>query len=153
MQSELNSLSTISRKLGHCPRCIRKAFIASLAAWAVCALTASSALPQTAQILIALIASGLSALWLAHLTAFVLRSSWFSRDRQIDGAERRQALVLMTRAIGVGVLASVPAVLLPESAAAFCGQCTQNSDCGKGWSCKNTAPVNSGEVCNECVKD
>lgn len=153
MQSELKSLSTIFRKLGHCQRCIQKSFLASLAAWAVYGLTASAGLPHAAQTLIAVIATGLSALWLAHLAAFVLRSSWFSRDRQIDGTERRQALVLAARGIGVGVLASVPAVLLPESAAAFCGQCTKNADCGKGWSCKNTAPVNSGEVCNECVKD
>lgn len=153
MQSKFRSPSIATRKLGKCQRCIRQSFLASLAAWTVYALTASATLPQAVQILIAVTTIGLSALWLAHLTAFVLQSSWFSRDRQIDGAARRQALVLAARAIGVGVLASVPAVLLPESAAAFCGQCTKNADCGKGWSCKNTAPVNSGEVCNECVKD
>jgi hypothetical protein len=153
MQSELGSLSTFFKKLGQCQRCIQKSFLASVAAWAVYALTASAALPHAAQIPIAVIATGLTALWLAHLTAFVLRSCWFSRDRQIDVAERRQALSLMARAAGVAVLSSVPAVLLPESAAAFCGQCTKNADCGYGWSCKNTAPVNSGKVCNECVED
>lgn len=153
MHSEINSLPALFKQLGRCNRCIRKAFLTSLGAWAAYALGLSAGLPDSLQAVTGIAAIGLSALWLAHLTAHTLRTGLRPSQGSSDFTGRRETLGLMARALGIGVLASVPLALLPEKALAFCGQCTKDADCGVGFSCKNTAPVNSGTVCNECVKD
>lgn len=141
------------RNLGHCDRCMKKALVSSICAWGVFALAASVGGDPVISLAAALIASVLSLLWLAHLTGYAFRATRSLKVPPVDPSGRRRTLGLMARAAGIGVLASVPVTLLPTAAAAFCGQCTKNADCGYGFSCKNTAPVNSGEVCNECVED
>ena len=104
------------------------------------------------QTLIGLSALGLTALWMAHVAAYAARAR---DERQVELAGRRRALGFLARAASAGVAASVPVLLWPSEGFAFCGQCTKNSDCGSansGWVCRNTAAVNSGKVCNECVK-
>jgi len=152
-QTSPNQSSFLLRKLGHCDRCMKKALISALCAWGVFALASSAGSDPAISLTTALIAAGLSFLWLAHMTGYAFRATRSLKATPIDPAGRRRTLGLMARAAGIGVLASVPVMLLPSAAAAFCGQCTKNADCGVGWSCKNTAPVNSGTVCNECVKD
>jgi hypothetical protein len=121
--------------------------------------------------LIGLAAVGLIALWVLHVVVYAARivaearsgdeqpqapamtSAALSRmERGIDHVGRRRALGALVRAAGAGVVVSVPVLLWPSDSSAFCGQCTRNRDCGVGWVCRNTAPVNSGKVCNECVK-
>lgn len=141
------------RNLGHCDRCMKKALISSICAWSVFALVSSTGGYPVLALAAALIAGGVSLLWLAHLTGYALRATRSLKAVPVDPFGRRRTLGLMVRAAGIGMLASVPVALLPTAAAAFCGQCTKNADCGYGFSCKNTAPVNSGKVCNECVED
>ncbi|WP_346908351.1 DUF3624 family protein [uncultured Roseibium sp.] len=145
--------SFIIRNFGHCDRCMKKALISSLCAWGGFALVASTGGYQSLALAAALIAGGLSLLWLVHLVGYALRATGSLKAAPVDPLTRRKTLGLMAKAAGIGVLASVPVTLLPTAAAAFCGQCTKNADCGYGFKCKNTAPVNSGEVCNECVED
>ncbi|WP_346896753.1 DUF3624 family protein [uncultured Roseibium sp.] len=145
--------SLILRNLGHCDRCMKKALISSICAWGVFALVSSIGGYPTPAMAVAVIAFVLSLLWLAHLTGYALRATRSIKMAPVDPSGRRRTLGLMVRAAGIGMLASVPVTLLPTAAAAFCGQCTKNADCGYGFSCKNTAPVNSGKVCNECVED
>jgi hypothetical protein len=152
-QTSPNQSSFILRKFGHCDRCMKKALISSLCAWGVFALTISADGYAALSLTAALIAAGLNLLWLAHVIGYVFRVTRPPKATSIDLSGRRRTLGLMAKAAGIGILASVPVALLPSAAAAFCGQCTKDADCGVGWSCKNTAPVNSGTVCNECVKD
>lgn len=152
-QTSPNQSSFILRNLGHCDRCMKKALISALCAWGVFALASLAGGDPAISMTAASIAAGLSFLWLAHLTGYAFRATRSLKATSIDRSGRRRTLGLMAKAAGIGVLASVPVLLLPTAAAAFCGQCTKNADCGYGFKCKNTAPVNSGKVCNECVED
>ena len=153
LQTSPNQSSFILRKFGHCNRCMKKALISALCAWGVFALSLSVGGDPAIALTAASIAAGLSFLWLTHLIGYSFRATRSLKAVPVDPSARRRTLGLMVRAAGIGVLASVPVTLLPTAAAAFCGQCTKNADCGYGFSCKNTAPVNSGTVCNECVQD
>jgi hypothetical protein len=138
---------------------MRQSLMAALAAWAAFAVAWPLTGGGLAPALAGLAALALSALWLTHVGAFAARE--VSAARQDDAAVpaergeavgRRRALGLMLRAAGAGAVASIPVVLWSSESHAFCGQCTKNADCGVGYVCRNTAPVNSGKVCNECVK-
>ncbi|MHA1164899.1 MAG: hypothetical protein ACTSP0_04865 [Alphaproteobacteria bacterium] len=136
-------------KFGHCGTCMRQSMAAALAVWSVFGIGLLMWPNSLLQTLIGLSALGLTALWMLHVAAYATRAR---EERQVDLVERRRALGILLRAAGAGVAASVPVLLWPTEGFAFCGQCTKNADCGKGWTCKNTAPVNSGKICNECVK-
>lgn len=143
------SLAFLTANVGRCATCMRQSLTAALAAWALFGVCL--AIWPEAQTLTGLAALGLSALWLAHIAVYAARA----RKRPVELAGRRHALGFLARAAGAGVAASVPVLLWPSQGFAFCGQCTKNSDCGSansGWVCRNTAAVNSGKVCNECVK-
>lgn len=157
-------------RIGRCTRCMRQSLVATLTMWAIFAV-AMMAWPG---VLVAYVfgatAVALTGLWALHIAVYAARAMAEVRiggrifsaspsiadnvdiDIDVDVAGRRQALATLFRLAGAGVAASVPVLFLPSDASAFCGQCTKNADCGVGWVCRNTAPVNSGRVCNECVR-
>lgn len=153
-------------KIGRCTTCMRRSLVASLAAWGIFGSGLLMWRGDLAQNLTGLLALGLTTLWLAHVVAYAIRTTYRSAGEQasntgtalaqtklgIDHINRRRAFGIMLRAAGIGAAVSIPTVLWPSTSFAFCGQCTRNEQCGVGWVCRNTAPVNSGKVCNECVK-
>ncbi len=143
-------------KLGHCTTCMRHSLAAGMGAWAVYGIGLVIWPGSLAHSLSGILAIALTCLWMAHIAAYAAKPTAKGSDQgnmPIENIDRRGTLGLMLRAVGIGVVASVPALLWPSAALAFCGQCTRSIDCGSGWSCKNTAAVNSGKVCNECIKD
>ena len=161
-------------KIGRCAMCMRRSLAAALAMWGLFGIGLLMWPDTFVQDLIGVLSIGLSALWLLHVGTYTARGVMTAGSRNapqqvretssngslpaepgvghVDGhVDRRHTFQVLLRAAGVGVVASIP-LLWPSIALAFCGQCTRNDQCGVGWVCKNTAPVNSGKVCNECVK-
>ena len=158
-------------KVGRCGTCMRQSLASAVTAWGVFGVGLLMWPSNPLQHLIGFLALGLTALWMLHVAIYAIRgvTEAGSRNAQplgrglanaalvptrqaVDNVGRRHALRDLLRTAGVGVVVSVPALLWPSVGFAFCGQCTVNRDCGVGFVCKNTAPVNSGKVCNECVK-
>ena len=167
--------AALGSKLGRCAVCMRQSLALATASWVAVALCSvvwpGSLLPTV----VSLLALGLTALWTLHITVYAARAVFRAhadrpephlpgavaaaghpaatgQDARLTG--RREALGVFARAVGIGLLASTPVILWSTRASAFCGQCTIDDDCGgsaNGWCCKNTAPVNAGYVCNECV--
>lgn len=167
MHDQISKLHALfDSKIGRCATCMRQSLVAALAAWGIFALGLLMWWDHLVQDLIGLSALGLTALWLLHVATYALRATALSTDEGAsnigavstqtkpgtDHISRRRAFGVLLRAARVGAAVSVPAVLWPSTSFAFCGQCTRNEQCGVGWVCRNTAPVNSGTVCNECVK-
>jgi len=147
---------------------MRQSLAATLALWGVFGVGSLMWPDSLAQDLLGLSTFGLTILWILHVATYAARAvaEMRSGDEQpqrpgmispalartelgVNHVGRRRALGVLLRAAGVGVVVSVPVLLWPSDSFAFCGQCTQNADCGVGFECKNTAPVNSGKVCNE----
>lgn len=151
------SRAFFATKVGRCATCMRQSLIAALAAWALFGVGLLMGPDALVQGLTGLAAFGLTALWLSHVAAYAARAVAETRrgsgkELTLDNISRRRAFGLIMRAAGAGVVVSAPVLLWPSDSFAFCGQCTQNRDCGTGFVCRNTAPVNSGKVCNECVR-
>lgn len=136
-----------SRNYGRCGACMRAACAAALAAITVAAGFAALGLPTPVQAVAAGLAVLLAGNWLAHVAAFTARTAPVAHD-----AGRRRVLASGMRLALIGLVISVPVAAWSSKALAFCGQCTKNEDCGDGFVCRNTAAVNSGEVCNECTR-
>lgn len=151
-------------KFGHCTTCMRQSLAATLMIWAVFSIGTMVWPGTVVDYVVGSAAVALTAWWLMHIAVYAARAVIQARTgnrivdssartpHSVDDTGRRQALRTLLQAAGAGVAASIPILLLPSVAFAFCGQCTKNADCGVGWVCRNTAPVNSGKVCNECVK-
>lgn len=155
-----NFETNFAAKIGRCTFCMRQSLLAAASACGVFAVTLWINADGVTQSLTGLAALGLTGLWIAHVATYAARAVAEAPRREpvarTQGGDapigRRRAIGLMLRAAGAGAAASVPLVLWPSASFAFCGQCTRNSDCGVGFVCRNTAPVNSGKVCNECVR-
>lgn len=110
-------------KLGYCPICTRKAFLAAAVAWlASIGIAATSSAPR----ICTLIFSGaffLTVLWIAHITAFTVRK--FEKtaisNPQITSTERRRAMSLFVRTFTIATVSS----LVPKLAMA----CDPNEEC------------------------
>jgi len=163
MHSNLTKyLNYLSSNLGHCTTCMRQSLGSAIIAAGIYGAGFLIWPNSMVHTLTGLMAVALTFLWLAHIGAYAIRAQTRKgRSKativKLDNSpvDRRGALGLMLRAASVGVAVSVPTLLWPSNALAFCGQCTVNRDCGSensGWECKNTAAVNSGKVCNECVE-
>jgi len=137
-------------RIGKCAHCMRAAAGIALAASALAATAALINAPQYATVILMLVAVTLTLNWLTNIVAFTYRNRQKPDPIVIS---RRAALAWTVKAAMIGFAASIPVATLSTKALAFCGQCTQNADCGVGFSCKNTAAVNEGKVCNECVAD
>jgi len=158
MRDGISSLRAyFAAKVGRCASCMRQSMPAALLAWGVFAAALAVGTDGPTQALIFPVALALSGLWLLHVAIYARRAvsspaEPAPAERGVAQMGRRQAMASLLRAAGAGALASVPLVVWPSESFAFCGQCSKNSDCGVGYVCRNTAPVNSGKVCNECVK-
>jgi hypothetical protein len=139
------TLAYLGGKIGRCSTCMRQSLTAALIAWGTLGLALLAGAGGLVAGVLGLAALGLSALWLAHIAAFATRE-----QARADTQGRREALGFLARAAAIGAAVSIPVATWSSAALAFCGQCTQNSDCGPCCKCVNTAPVNSGKVCNEC---
>lgn len=115
-------------KLGSCPYCIRKAFQAAAGVWALAllffALNWSSLLPM-----VAIIALGLTALWLAHLVTYACKivvgrkhseTAADISNAQMITSSRRDLFPLFARALGAAVFTSA---MTPSAFAAGWGAC------------------------------
>ena len=142
----------LKHNLGHCPACMRQALMMAVMAWVMLAFASYWGLEGFPLGLIGFASVALTALWLLHVVAFAAREiAPVDSEAGIDLIGRRSFLGFMLKAGGAGVMASVPVVLWPSAALAFCGQCSKNSDCGVGWKCSNTAGPNQ-PICMECVQ-
>lgn len=165
----------LSTNIGRCTTCMRQSMAVAVVASASFAVVAVAWPDGWLSSLVGLLAIGSTALWVLHVAVFAARAA--KRPAQEGGQtasdgvgrqsvrtsgwngpgpgmDRRNAVGVLLRAAGVGAIASLP-LAWSSRALAFCGQCTKDDDCGGsqyGWCCKNTAPVNAGYVCNECVK-
>ena len=157
-------------KIGRCERCMRQSLAAALLAWGLFGIGQLVWPASFIEDLISIAAACLTSLWLLHVATYAARAvkrlrpegtkrpnhsdlGAVSASAALDEAiDRRTAFATVARTAGFGVLASIPIALWPTASFAFCGQCTKNADCGVGWVCRNTAPVNSGKVCNECMR-
>lgn len=145
--------TVFSTKFGGCQMCMRQSFTAALAAWGGLGIGQLFWPNNMLLGIVGLLAFGLTILWTLHLAAYSLKTGFSPAKSDAVQFDRRHTLGLMLRAVGIGIAVSTPAILWPSKALAFCGQCTVNKDCGVGWSCKNTAAIGSGKVCNECVQN
>jgi len=165
------SRTFFTAKVGRCGTCMRQSLAAALAVWGSLGIGLLMWPAGLVQDLIGLSAFGLTALWVLHVAVYAVRAGAEARgdDEQrsgpsmtstalaqaevgVDHVGRRRVFGVLLRAAGVGVVVSVPVLIWPSASFAFCGQCTKDENCGVGFVCRNTAPVNSGKVCNECVQ-
>jgi hypothetical protein len=142
-------------KIGRCGACMRQSFAVAALAWVAVAAAQWFQSLEAASRTALIVAMALSLLWLLHGVTYMVRA--LRRDRHsVDAPEltnsstRRHALTVLGRSAAAAFIVSTPLVLWSPRAQAFCGQCTVQSDCGT-CRCVNTAPVNSGKICNECV--
>lgn len=154
--------SVVTARFGRCTKCMRQSFSLAALVWVIAGALSNH---HPLRYLAMGVASALTALWAAHLLKFSVTTaarkavnvggSTGASDLSCSDPARRRTAGLLFRATGVAMLASVPILIWPSRSYAFCGQCSKDDDCGgrsNGWCCKNTAPVNSGSICNECVK-
>lgn len=159
------SLMGFIARIGSCATCMRQSLQTAIVAWFLFALAAFYYPGTPFQSAMQVTASALSLLWLLHLAAYAARALNRSRtgDKQVTitiGSKalqnelgRRRALAILLRAAAIGAVVSLPLVLRPTAALAFCGQCSKNSDCGVSpCRCVNTAGPGL-PVCNECKCD
>lgn len=142
-------------RFGHCSTCMRQSLAASMMAWVILGTSFLTWPHGIVQSLIGFGAVSLTVLWLMHIVTYAVRVAPDSRHQSAGATDeigRRTALGHFLRAAGAAVAVSVPVLLWPSKSFAFCGQCTKDADCGVGFRCRNTAPVNSGKICNECVR-
>lgn len=84
MKSVMDRTATaLNASLGQCPRCMRQSFLFALGAWGAAIILNVAQAGFGLASLSLMIASGLTVLWLCHVTAFALRSA-----RHAHGAMR-----------------------------------------------------------------
>lgn len=154
------SLTHFVRKIGRCATCMRQSLQAAIAAWILFALAFTYSPGTSLAFALQLVASALTVLWFVHVATYAGRA--LSKSHSIkqpvaetgvatageNELERRGAIRILLQAATVGAIASLPVVLTPGTAFAFCGQCSKQSDCGT-CRCVNTAGPGQ-PVCNEC---
>jgi hypothetical protein len=128
--------------LGRCSKCMRQSFLAALgAAGLALALPLITAAP--AVLLASTVAAlGAAALWLAHLTAFALRSAAITREHQ---PKRRYALAFVR---DLFVIAAATAVPFNAAFAQVPCRCPSNAPkCCYNYDGKNYVCAPSNAVC------
>jgi hypothetical protein len=139
---------------------MRQAAVFTAVAWFIVVAFEWLLLPRSFQNVLHAIAVGLTLLWLLHVVVYAVRfarnsscstpDDGFESHPTTHAADRRDYLLAFAKGAAAAVTVSAPVMLWSSTAFAFCGQCTKAADCGT-CRCVNTAPVNSGRVCNECV--
>jgi hypothetical protein len=140
----------VDRTLGRCPRCMRKSFLAALAAWAMVFVADAMRVPSAAGMALTLVSLGLSALWLAHVAAFAGRATAAAMSKGSSGAtmptssplrSRREVAIEFARTTAFVALATA----LSTKVALACVQppksCSANSDCTCSQCCGDLAGI------------
>ena len=88
----------LDRTIGRCPKCMRKAFLAALGAWALVFTVTAFSFASWLFSPMAVVALSLTALWLAHIGAFALRTTMAARRATLDlsASKPSQAVVPAT---------------------------------------------------------
>jgi hypothetical protein len=136
---------------------MRQSLQAAVIAWIAFAIATTYAPGTSTDATLQIAALGLTALWALHVATFAGRALNKTRvGSRADAADmpealgRRGAIGVLLRGAAAGAAFSLPLILKPTTAAAFCGQCSKNSDCGVSpCRCTNTAGPGL-PVCNEC---
>lgn len=109
----IQALTLLVSKLGRCPHCMRSSFIVAGAAWTVCLVATAAISRLEISLSIAVVALGLTVLWIAHLFAFVLRTTEPQRThgRRADAASgaafpRRVFIAELAKSMGLVALAT-----------------------------------------------
>jgi hypothetical protein len=129
---------------------MKQSLLAAIAAWILFALAFTYYPGTSLAFALQLLASASTILWLVHVATYSGRA--LGKSHSIEGQdagagvanagqnklERRGAIRILLQAAAVGAIASLPLVLRPSTAFAFCGQCSKSSECGT-CRCVNTA--------------
>ncbi len=155
-------LARFVSKIGSCAKCMRQSLEAAIVAWILFAFTVIYYPGTSLQFVIEMMAAAVSLLWLLHLATYAgraLNKSHVMGEQAVgtvdanalpNELERRRVIGVLLRAAAIGAAISLPMILRPTAALAFCGQCSKNSDCGVSpCRCVNTAGPGL-PVCNEC---
>ena len=100
-----STLALLDRRLGRCPRCMRMAFHAAFAGWGLVPISFLLNAGQLTRVA-ALLAVGLTALWIAHLVAFASRRETVGAHETADLPTRRAAIMGFSRAFALILLAT-----------------------------------------------
>jgi hypothetical protein len=138
------SVRSLIANLGHCPKCMRQAFLAALTAWALAiAIKVSSGRDLTAIVTMA-VALGLTGLWMTHLGVYAARvaaaGKYLNKEtNKSPAAPSRRELVgqigHVALAVGAGAF-----IALRASTALGAGNC----DCSKCSSSQACCPTANG---------
>jgi hypothetical protein len=126
--------------LGHCTVCMRKSFTVAAAAWALFVVAVLAA-PEWIALLLAIAATLLSALWLAHLLVFSWKASAsagtaMQRDKPSPVISRRELLPGFVRAFAFAVgSTALPAVFFAAQAQTPCDSCSRYKGTGTCYTC------------------
>jgi hypothetical protein len=116
-------------QLGRCPFCMRKAFIAMVAAWGLTALLVNLAAPPGALATFGFAAVVLTLLWVSHLVAFASRISARPTMGDVRGlTSRRAALPLFVKVLAAAALASA-APRIAMACTSMGDVCNSKSEC------------------------
>ena len=112
MKTSINAfLKFIWSNLGYCPRCMRKSFTFAMASILI-AVAGSFCLPRSAIVPISLCAIALTALWLAHITAYSLktlaRRSELSPHDSLRTSRRKLFAAFAKISVAIAVSSMVP---------------------------------------------
>lgn len=142
--------------LGHCPNCVRKAFLAAASAWCLALLIAMAKWPNILPV--AMIgAVALTTLWVAHIFAFARKVTVATESRKPNLAtpSRRALWPLFVRAAAFAAFASalpgsmIAADLRPRPLDSPCGGWPdQGLPCGPCE--RRNTPASPCERCHSC---
>lgn len=137
-----NNITThIWNRLGYCPACTHKAFLAALISWSITGLLYAAGLSQFF-IVLSCVASALTCLWVTHLFAFATKTT--TREHGRPALSRRTLIPLIVRAAVVaGVASMVPT-------ASFAQQKPCPWGCPKGTQCCVTQGTGRSGCCVNC---
>ena len=140
-----SSFILLDRAMGRCPRCMRKAFLAALAAWALAFAMIGLSVASWITTSMIVVALGLTALWLAHIAAFALRTVMATKHATGDlftsktaqmaahpPFNRRQFAVEFVRTAALAVVATALTVRANSVLAAGncdCSKCRSDQVC------------------------
>jgi hypothetical protein len=136
----------VARKLGSCTRCMRLALTLALCGWAAVAVAAVVLGGGAVVWGLVVAAGGLSALFAAHVVAFLVRSArWWQAEAALSGGEgsdegsRRRFLVVSGMVLGGALLAPVLRAI-GSDAVAQQSVTRVNCQAGPHWAIDLTAP-------------
>jgi hypothetical protein len=132
--------------IGRCSYCMRKAFLAMMASWAILVALIEFSLPGMLLVPVGVISIALTALWLLHVITYASRAS----AKPLDAAEvtaRREVFNLFAKALaGAALATALPRLALAGSCSTTCGSTRYSTSCPDGHQCN--CNCNQGCYCS-----